>query len=372
MDAIRDLLFDHTLRTVAMGAGIIGITAGVLGVFAVLRRQSLLGDAISHAALPGVALAFLFTLSKQPLVLILGALAAGWLAALLVSVVTRTTRIKSDSALGIVLAVFFGIGMVLLTYIQNLATARQAGLDKFLFGNAATMLTGDVITMGILGAVALVLVALFWKELKLLTFDYQFAQAQGWPVFALDVLLTTLIVLAIVIGLQAVGVVLMSALLIAPAVAARQWTDNLSVVVILAAVFGVLSGIGGAITSAGIAKLPTGPTIVLFASTLVLLSLFFAPSRGLFWAHLRHRRQHREVQVSAVLLGLWRQVEFDSDPLRPHSVGTLDLIGLHAEQKTLPLLASRGWIEIDNNFWHFTDEGINEAHKQLAAAGDDR
>ncbi|MFN3491772.1 MAG: metal ABC transporter permease, partial [Anaerolineales bacterium] len=146
-----DLFFNYTLRTVALGSAILGMVSGALGSFAVLRKQSLLGDAISHAALPGIVLAFLITRSREPIVLILGALIAGWAATLLMLSIIRTTRIKDDSALGLVLSVFFGFGLMLLTFTQKLPDATQAGLDKFLFGQAATLLQRDVITMGLIG-----------------------------------------------------------------------------------------------------------------------------------------------------------------------------------------------------------------------------
>ena len=205
---LHDLIFDYTLRTVALGAGVLGIVSGALGSFAVLRRQSLLGDAMSHAALPGIVISFLITRSKAPLPLMLGALVAGWLGTLAIMSIVRTTRIKYDSALGFVLSVFFGAGLMLLTFVQRLPDARQAGLDTFLFGQAAALLQRDVITMSILGGAAICILALFWKEFKLLSFDIEFGASVGFPMRLLDILLTTLIVVAIVIGLQAVGVVL--------------------------------------------------------------------------------------------------------------------------------------------------------------------
>ncbi|MBI4926866.1 MAG: metal ABC transporter permease, partial [Anaerolineae bacterium] len=217
MNLLTDLFFDYTLRTVALGAVLLGAVSGVLGSFALLRRQSLLGDAISHAALPGVVLAFLITRSKSPLVLLLGALAAGWLGVLIMQFLQRRTRISQDSALGLVLSVFFGFGMMLLTFTQSLPDARQAGLNKFLFGQAATLLTSDVLVMAGLTALALLLVALFWKEFKLVSFDAEYAASLGLPSGRLDLLLNALLVVAIVTGLQAVGVVLMSALVVAPA-----------------------------------------------------------------------------------------------------------------------------------------------------------
>ena len=237
MDVLRDLFLDHTVRTVALGAALVGIVAGALGTFAVLRRQSLLGDAMSHAALPGIALGFLLTQSKEPIVLLAGAALAGWVGTFLVTAIVRTTRVKYDAALGIVLSVFFGVGLVLLTLLQRRPDASQAGLDTFLFGQAAALLERDVVTMAVLGAVVLGVTAALWKELKLLTFDPDFAATLGFRVRALDALLTGLLVVAIAVGLQTVGVVLMAAMVVAPAAAARQWTDRLGVMTVLAGGF---------------------------------------------------------------------------------------------------------------------------------------
>lgn len=283
-----DLLFDYTLRTVALGSAVLGLVSGALGAYAVLRRQSLVGDAISHAALPGVALAFIITQSKAPLVLMIGAGLAGWLATLVVLRITSSTRVKTDSALGIVLSVFFGFGLVLLSFIQrHVPNAAQAGLEKFLFGQAATLLMSDVVTMAAVGGIALAVMALFWKEFKLASFDPAFGASLGFPIRLLDVLLTTLLVVAIVIGLQTVGVVLMSAMVVAPAAAARQWTDRLGTMIGLSALFGALAGVSGAAISSLVPRLPTGPTIVLCISAVVVVSLLFAPNRGLVWARFR-------------------------------------------------------------------------------------
>ncbi len=289
---------DYTLMIVAIGAALLGAVSGSLGTYAVLRRQSLLGDAISHAALPGVAIAFLLTGSKTPLILVLGAALAGWLGTLLILSIVRLTRIKYDSALGIVLSTFFGFGLVLHTLIQRTGNANQAGLDTFLFGQAATVLESDVLTIGILGGVAIIIMLVFWKELKLLVFDEGFAASLGFPIRVLDILLTSLLVIAIVIGLQAVGAVLMSAMLVAPAVAARQWTNKLSLMMFLAACFGALAGVSGTIISSSASRIPTGPTIVLCATVVVGLSIAFAPNRGLLWDWLRHQRNKQGLKVA--------------------------------------------------------------------------
>ncbi|MBX3068990.1 MAG: metal ABC transporter permease [Thermomicrobiales bacterium] len=293
---LDDLVNDYTLRTVALGAGVLGIVAGAMGSFAVLRRQSLVGDAMSHAALPGIAVAYMLTGSKDSLVLLLGAAIAGWLATLAVIGIVRSSRVKFDSALGLILSVFFGFGLMLLTFIQRRPDASQAGLDKFLFGQASTLIERDVRTMAVLGAVAIGVMLLLWKEFKLLSFDQDFAATIGFPVRFLDVLLTTLIVVAIVVGLQAVGVVLMSAMIVAPAAAARQWTNRLGVMVLLSALLGALSGATGATISSTTERMPTGPTIVVVVSLIVLFSLLFAPNRGLLWTWFDQRTRRATLQ----------------------------------------------------------------------------
>lgn len=290
MRLLEALLFDYTLRTIALGSLVLGAVSGVLGCFAVLRRQSLLGDTVSHAALPGIVLAFMLTGSKTPLVLMIGAATAGWVGTLLLLAVVRHSRIKEDGALALVLSVFFGLGLMLLTFLQRRPDSSQAGLDRFLFGQAAGLLASDVIALATVGALLLGLVLAFWKSFKLVTFDPGFAASIGLPVRALELAITWLTVLAIVLGLQTVGVVLMSAMLIAPATAARQWTDRLGRMVAIAAFFGALAGVGGALLSGAVEKLPAGPTIVLLASAIAVVSVLLAPNRGLVWRRLRTRR----------------------------------------------------------------------------------
>ena len=366
-----EFLTDYTLRTVALGSATLGMVSGALGTYAVLRRQSLLGDAISHAALPGVALAFLLTGSKLPLVLMIGAALAGWLATLLIMAITNMTRVKYDSALGLMLSVFFGFGLVLLTFIQRQPNANQAGLDTFLFGQAAALIQRDVVTMVVIGALALLAVGLFWKEFKLLSFDPEFGISLGFPIRWLDVGLTTLLVIAIVIGLQTVGVVLMSAMLIAPAAAARQWTDRLALMVFIAMGFGALAGVSGALISSSGANLPTGPVIVLSMGVIVLLSLFLAPNRGLVWRWLRDRRNSHRLQAEAVLLDLYALAQQHDQPEHPHAEAALDVMNPYATHThpTLERLAERGWARrVSETEWALTPAGHAKA-QQLIGEG---
>ncbi len=369
-DLIIALLTDHTVRTVGAGTLLMGVTSGVLGTFALLRRQSLLGDAMSHAALPGLALAFLATRAKESAPLLMGAGLAAWVGALAVIAITGYTRLKSDAALGIVLSVFFGFGLVLLTAIQRLPTAAQAGLDKFLFGQAATLLQRDVAAIGVIAALALAAVGVGWKEFKLLSFDPAFAAAQGFPVRALDIALTSLVVLAIVAGIQTVGVVLMSAMLVGPAAAARQWTDRLSTMVILSAVFGAFAGIGGVILSSLAGSLPTGPMIVVCASTLVYGSMLFAPNRGLVWRRLLAGRRDRVLRDLRVLAQLYWLGAQHGDPLHPHPAKAIRALAGPGVSASLRALAARRWIcWLDDGRVALTPEGLGAIRKFLRQTG---
>ncbi len=365
---LYDLFFDYTLRTVALGAAILGIVSGMLGSFAVLRKQSLLGDAISHAALPGIVLSFLITRTREPVILMLGALIAGWVATLFMLNITRTTRIKDDTALGLVLSVFFGLGLMLLTFTQRLADATQAGLDKFLFGQAATLLQRDVITMAIIGLLALSLLAAFWKEFKLITFDPEYAASLGFPVRVLDILLTTLLVIGIVIGLQTVGVVLMSAMIVAPAAAARQWTDKLNLMVLLGGLFGALAGVGGTLISSAAERLPTGPVIVLCISVIVLVSMLFATNRGLLWNWLRAQQNRRTLRARAVLADLNTLAMQHPNQEHGHSTAVLRAMSTNPEgvSHALRQLQERGHArEVSHNVWALTEDGLMQAEENV-------
>ena len=359
---------NHTLLTVAFGSASLGAVAGALGCFAVLRRQSLLGDAVSHAALPGIALAFILTQSKAPLTLFLGALIAGCLGAIIVMNVVATTRVKSDSALGIVLSVFFGAGLVLLTFSQRQPGASQAGLDRFLFGQAATLLNRDLWFMAIAGTVVIFALIVFWKEFKILSFDPVYAASLGMPVRTLEVLLTALIVAAIVLGLQTVGVVLMSALVVAPAAAARQWTNRLSTMVLLGALAGAVAGVLGALTSSTFERVPAGPAIVLFASIITIASFLFAPGRGLLWQSIAMRRRHNSLRADALLVNMldmeWQHVL--DNPEHAHSTRALkaaaQVTGVFDVKGSLENLTRRGLVtRLPGDRWKLTPIGTQHA-----------
>jgi len=288
-------LTDANVRYVLLGSILLGSASGVVGVFTLLRKRSLLGDALAHAALPGVALGFLLTLSKSIVPLFIGASIAGLLGVLTIIGIVKMGRIREDAAIGITLSVFFGIGIVLLTIIQHLPSGNQSGLDKFLFGQAASMLPQDIQLMSIVSVIVLVTIILFFKEFRLLVFDSNFLTALGFPVTILDILLMFLVLLVVMIGLQAVGVVLMAALLITPAAGARFWTNDLKTMLFLSALFGALSGALGAFFSSLAPRIPTGPVMVLAATFLFVVSAMGAPKRGLLSKWLRQENNRKRI-----------------------------------------------------------------------------
>lgn len=356
-----ELLFtDYTLRTITLGTAVLGAICGMLGSFAVLRKQSLLGDAISHAALPGIAIAFLITGAKDANVLLLGALVSGLIGTFWIRGMTSKTHLKSDTALGLVLSLFFGFGMLLLTYIQKQPNANQAGLDKYLFGQAATLVEKDVAVMVLVTGISLFILLLFWKEFKILLFDADYTKTLGFNTKFIDVLITFFIVLAIVLGLQTVGVVLMSAMLLAPAAAARQWTNSLGIMVILAAIFGAFSGVIGTAISASQNNLSTGPVIVLVASVFVLVSFIFSPGRGILFREIRFRKNRADLKLQKTLQFMYGIARTHKDFSHPHAIRILNHFQGYTKN-SLSSMEEKKWIKIKGQEWSLTKKGFKEA-----------
>jgi len=267
------------------------------------------------------------------------------------------------------LAVFFGFGLVLLTFIQKRPDAAQAGLESFLFGQAASLLREDVVAMSILGAACLIVLGVLWKEFKLLSFDIEFGESLGRPMRRLDGLFTLLLVVAVVIGLRTVGVVLMSAMVVAPAAAARQLTNRLAPMVVIAAAIGVFSGVSGAILSSVIPHLHTGPTIVLVLSTVVVLSLIFAPKRGLLWRWFRLGRLQPVAALDPVLMHLYAlSQQHPDEPDHGHGMAvlrTMSPAGADLE-RVLVDLDARGLVHtVGDGLWAPTPIGRREAERNL-------
>lgn len=357
---IKLVFTDYTLRTITLGTAILGAVTGMLGSFAVLRKQSLLGDAISHAALPGIAIAFLITGAKDSNVLLLGALVSGLIGTFWIRGIISKTHLKSDTALGLILSLFFGFGMLLLTFIQKQPNANQAGLDKYLFGQAATLIESDVWLMAIVTGLCLFVLLLFWKEFKILLFDADYTRTLGFNTKFIDILITTFIVLAIVLGLQTVGVVLMSAMLLAPAAAARQWTNSLGVMVFLAALFGAFSGVFGTAISASQNNLSTGPVIVIVAGVFVLVSFVFSPSRGLLFKQIRFIKNRRDLQLHKTLSFMFNIAETHDNISHPHTIKILNNFQGYTKS-TLQKLVDKHYVTLDGDNWSLTEEGFKTA-----------
>ncbi len=351
---------DYTLRTITLGTAILGAVTGMLGSFAVLRKQSLLGDAISHAALPGIAIAFMLTDTKDSNVLLLGALISGLLGTFWIRGIIKKTHLKSDTALGLILSLFFGFGMLLLTFIQKQPNANQAGLDKYLFGQAATLLEADVWLMASVTGICLLVLIVFWKEFKILLFDADYTKTLGFNTKFIDILITSFIVLAIVLGLQTVGVVLMSAMLLAPAAAARQWTNSLATMVGLSAVFGASSGVVGTAVSASQNNLSTGPVIVLVASVFVLVSFVFSPSRGLLFKQIRFIKNRRDLQLHKTLAFMYNIAETHHNIAHPHTIKILNNFQGFTK-RTLQELVKKNYVKLEGSMWSLTEEGFKTA-----------
>ena len=356
------LRLTYTVRVVALGGSILGVISGVLGCFAVLRQESLLGDALSHAALPGVAIAFLLA-GRELSLLLIGAGIASWLGLRMVAAILQTTRIKQDTALGIVLVSWFAAGIALLAYIQSIPDASQAGLDHFIFGQVAAIIERDVTLVSGVGLAVLLFIALFWKEFKLVTFDAEFAGANGFRVGLINTVLSTLIVITIVLGLQLAGVILMVGMLIAPGIAARQWTHKLDQMVILAAVFGAFSGGVGAVISALDSDIPTGPMIIVVAFGLVLLSITLAPERGLLWRRLRQRANRRRFAAQNTLRDIYRYAlsHGGADSLAPDSF--IRGVGDRSAELGLRQLRAAGQAAPGDGGWRLTASGIQQARE---------
>lgn len=267
----------YNTLVVLVGVSLLAASAGLIGCFAVLRRRALTGDALAHAALPGLCLGYLAVGERHLPAMLAGAFVSGILGILLIAFLRRYSRIKEDAAIGIVLSVFFGAGIVLSQMIQRWPGGSRAGLESFIFGKTAGMNSEDVYWITSLSALTLAAVLLLYKEFKLVAFDPDFARVQGWPVFPLDLALMGLLALAVVVGLPAVGVLMMAALLIIPPATARFWTDRLGVMLILSAGLGILAGLVGAALSDAHERLPTGPAIILTATVFFLVSALAAP-----------------------------------------------------------------------------------------------
>lgn len=357
---------DATLQLVVAGTILIAVSAAVVGCFAFLRKRSLVGDAIAHAILPGIAIAFMITASKSPFVLMAGALICGWVAMFCIEYIQRNSKLSADTAIALVLGVFFGIGILLLTHIQHSNLDNQSGLEHYLFGNAASMTTQDLWAYGIVSLLLLLTITGLYKELKLLSFNPEFAQASGLPVTTLTRILNSLTVLAIAIGIQAVGVVLMAALLITPAAAARGYTNRLGYMIALAALFAAVSALIGTLVSYTAPAMPTGPWIVMSLSLLALASLVFGAKRGIVARWYRQKANKEKIISENVLKAFYKVGEYENQftqEFTPASLLEARAFTPAELKKGLKLLKLKNWILVTTKGYKLSRQGLEQAKR---------
>ena len=309
-------LSDPNVRLAVPGMILLAISAGITGTFAFLRKKALVGDAIAHSVLPGVCLAFILSGTKNPLYLLLGATLTGWLSISAIDFISAKSRIKPDAAIGLTLSVFFGVGVLLLTAIQQSGNASQSGLHHYLLGQAAAITTADLQLFAIVAAIISLTTLLFFKQFTLLSFDHSHAQAMGLLVRFLEAIMAILVVLAVATGIQAVGIVLMAAMLITPAAAARYWTDKLGFMILIAIFIGAISGIGGAYVSYTYSNMPTGPWTIVFLTLIAVFSLLAAPKRGVLASKIKSAANRRKIADENILKAFYQLGERDGNFLK--------------------------------------------------------
>lgn len=345
---------------VLLGTMLLGITSGVVGSFTLLRKQSLIGDAMAHSALPGVCIAYLLYGSKSLIWFLIGAVVAGLISSFIIQVIINHSRIKEDSALGIIISVFFGFGIVLLTYIQHNGAGNQSGLDDFIFGQAASLVGADVQLIMMIALLLLAITAIFYKEFKLLTFDPQFAKGIGIPAAFFNGLLLLLIVCSVVIGLQTVGVVLMAAMLITPAISARYWTEKLSSMIIIAGFIGGVSGVMGTLLSTIMEGMATGPLIIVAASIMFIISLVFSPKRGLLAKAFKLLSLRKRTAVEQIFFSIYDVAEGGNlGDITEDEILIKRKVSSSLFQYAISVLEKREYISrAKTGKWMLTDKGI--------------
>ena len=358
------LLRDPNVMLVVVGTMFLGASAALVGAFSFLRKQSLIGDAIAHSILPGVVLAFLFTSSKNPFYLMIGALISGWISVMGINYIQNYTKLKGDAAIAIVLSFFFALGIMFLTYAQHLNSLNASGLDHFLFGKAAAMNSNDVMAFSILSLLVLLAVIFFRRAFILLSFDMDFAKSRGLPVRYYEVLLSSLTILAIALGIQAVGMILMAALIITPAAASRQWTNKMDRFLSLAVLFGVLAAYSGSFLSYSAPKMPTGPWIVMALSLITFVSVIFAPEKGLL-ARRRVKRRNKKKILHENIIKAFYQLSEKADV----EFLTADDLSLHLNYdkqrviRALQSLKRKGFVYKVDPKWSLSSEGEIESRR---------
>lgn len=360
------LLRDPNVFMVVIGTVLLGASAALVGSFSFLRKQSLIGDAVAHSILPGVVLAFLISGSKNPIYLMIGALISGWLSILLINLIRNRSKLKSDASIGITLSFFFGIGIVLLTYAQHHAGANMAGLDQYLFGKAASMNSMDVRIFSIMSVVLFAVVILFRRAFILISFDRDFAMSKGLAVNFYELMLSTLTILAIALGIQAVGMILMAALIITPAASARQWTNKMGNFMMLTVLFGMIAGYVGSFISYSAPQMPTGPWIVMALSFITLISVVFAPEKGIISRHRKKKFNAQKILVENIVKAFFHlneKVGGKNAKISLDQLNTIMKTDTSRLVKGLGILKQKELVVKAGDQWKLTRDGVAESRR---------
>lgn len=380
------LLRDYTTRMVLLGTTLLGMSGGIIGVFMLLRKRSLIADVVGHSALPGIALAFILSEVVHPggarnvPLLMLGAALAGLAGAVMVMLIEGFSRIKADAAMAIVLSTFYGLGSALLTVTQRIPNQSAAGLKDYLNGKPASIDSGDVWTIALSSALLLLVSLMLFKELTLICFDAEYAAAEGWPVFRIDALLTALVVGITILGMQSVGLLLVVAVLVIPASSARFWTNRIWPMTIIAATLGGMAAAVGTGLSAAFPRIAAGAVIVLSGSALFLISMFFGRERGVLWRWLESRKLAQQVGQHDLLRAAYEVIEAsvsgreDTSPTEAEllnttfSIDQLVDVRTWSKAKVQDLLLRACGHELLNpteGRWRLTPEGADRARRAV-------
>ncbi len=354
---------DSSIAFVVIGITLLGLGSAYVGTYSFLDKKALLGDAISHAVLPGICLGFILAGEKNPIYIVSGAFLSGALATFLTSWIRSNTKLSEDAIIASILSVFFGFGVVLLTVIQKSGNPEMAGLNQFIFGNAIAILEEDLYIYGGLAVLIIITLTLFQKEFSMLVFNPDFGKAVGYPMGLIRLIFNVLMILAVVIGIQAIGVVLMAALLITPGAAARFWTDRLHKLLIIAGLFSVISGIIGTYISFVLPQMPTGPWVVVSLSFLALISFLFAPKKGVLSRTIARQRYLNKTHRDHLLKALQHGLESGKKYLSIEEIYESFPYQISKSKKSIDNLIKSGLITKNQNLIILTNEGKSEAKR---------
>lgn len=341
---------DINITSVVLGAILLGMGSAWLGSFLVLRKKSLLADSISHAVLPGICMGFMVSGTKDPLFMLLGALLTGWLSLFAVEWLNANTKLKADSTIALVLSVFFGAGIVLLTHIQHSGNAEQSGLEHFMFGKAAAMTPADLQFIALCLIPMLALLVLLHRGLQLYSFDPLYFKSIGFPERLIRFVLSGMTVIMVTLGIQAMGVILMAALLIIPPAAAKFWVNRMRPLIVLSVIFGLLSSLFGTYASFTATHMPTGPWIVVIASFILFISMLLAPQRGILQRAGQQRKNRGVIQRENGLKLMYHLSKGGKESVSIKSLGEI-------HSKIIKYLVRQGWLEVQAGHMVLTDEG---------------